>query len=314
MMVATNKALGRLSKRPDEPSPGADVGRTSPVPVQTWDGRAQSRCRCGRGMPGPGSDTGGVSPVSVQTWEGHLSCQSTGQSRRCPVAWGNECGACLFVCYVRLFVCLRVPGVPVAGGLAPPRAGSVPRVEGRAGGAAALHKRRKARRVPSLSQSLSLLRVVSEWPRNPAHTAARSCRRRRRCREGNRHSHLLTPTCALRLAHSYLRTPTCGAPACQPPPPPPCAAKASIAASWLVAAQWWAAFLAQGDARKVYTVGLSHRQSHVRVCFDGFWPPPPPPPPPPRMQSRARARPAAGKSPASPRAPRGKHNGACRRL
>jgi hypothetical protein len=142
-------------------------------------------------------------------------------------------------------------------------------------------------------KSLSLLRVVSEWPRNAAHTAARSSRRRR-CREGNRHSRLRHS----HLWHSRLRTPACGTPACGTPacgtpacqpPPPPCAARASIAASWLLAAQWWAAFLAQGDARKVHTVGLSHRQSHVRVCFDGFWPWPPTPPPP-RMQSRARAR------------------------
>ena len=32
-------------------SPGADVGGVSPVPVQMWAGRAQSRCRCGRGEP-----------------------------------------------------------------------------------------------------------------------------------------------------------------------------------------------------------------------------------------------------------------------
>ena len=30
-------------------SPGADVAGVSPVPVQMWRGRAQSRCRCGRG-------------------------------------------------------------------------------------------------------------------------------------------------------------------------------------------------------------------------------------------------------------------------
>jgi hypothetical protein len=32
-----------------EPSPGADVGGASPVPVQMWEGRAQSRRRCGSG-------------------------------------------------------------------------------------------------------------------------------------------------------------------------------------------------------------------------------------------------------------------------
>ena len=50
-----------------------------PVPVQMWQGRAQSRCRCergepqslcgcGRGEPSPGADVAGVSPVPVQTW------------------------------------------------------------------------------------------------------------------------------------------------------------------------------------------------------------------------------------------------------
>jgi hypothetical protein len=47
-------------------SPGADVAGVSPVPVQTWQGRAQSRyrsggraqfrCRCGRGGPSPSPD------------------------------------------------------------------------------------------------------------------------------------------------------------------------------------------------------------------------------------------------------------------
>ena len=44
-----------------EPSPGADVARASPVPVQMWQGRARSRCRCGRGEPGPGADVAGAS-------------------------------------------------------------------------------------------------------------------------------------------------------------------------------------------------------------------------------------------------------------
>jgi hypothetical protein len=32
--------------------------------------RAQSGCRCGRGEPSPGADVGGVSPVPVQMWQG----------------------------------------------------------------------------------------------------------------------------------------------------------------------------------------------------------------------------------------------------
>ncbi len=35
------------------PSPSADVGGASPVPVPMWQRRAQSRCRCGRGEPSP---------------------------------------------------------------------------------------------------------------------------------------------------------------------------------------------------------------------------------------------------------------------
>ena len=41
-----------------EPSPGADVEGVSPVPVQMWQGRAQSRCRWR-----------GVSAVPVQMWQ-----------------------------------------------------------------------------------------------------------------------------------------------------------------------------------------------------------------------------------------------------
>ena len=36
---------------PAQPCPGADVVRASPVPVQMWQGWAQSRCRCGGGGP-----------------------------------------------------------------------------------------------------------------------------------------------------------------------------------------------------------------------------------------------------------------------
>ena len=38
----------------------------SPVPVQMWEGQAQSRCRCGRDGPSPGADVGGMGPVPVQ--------------------------------------------------------------------------------------------------------------------------------------------------------------------------------------------------------------------------------------------------------
>jgi hypothetical protein len=44
-----------------------------PVPAQMWPqhaGRAQSRCRCGRGEPSPSADVAGASPVPVQMWQG----------------------------------------------------------------------------------------------------------------------------------------------------------------------------------------------------------------------------------------------------
>jgi hypothetical protein len=40
-----------------------------PVPVQMWQGCAQSRCRCGRGEPSPGADVAATSPVPVQMWQ-----------------------------------------------------------------------------------------------------------------------------------------------------------------------------------------------------------------------------------------------------
>ena len=51
-------------------SPGADVGRANPVPVQMLAGRTQSRCRCGQGKLSPVADVGGASPVPVQMWAG----------------------------------------------------------------------------------------------------------------------------------------------------------------------------------------------------------------------------------------------------
>jgi hypothetical protein len=45
-------------------------GGASPVPVQMWAGRAQSRCRCGRGEPSPSADVGRGEPscsARVQT-------------------------------------------------------------------------------------------------------------------------------------------------------------------------------------------------------------------------------------------------------
>jgi hypothetical protein len=38
------------------------------VPMRA--GRAQSRCRCGRGEPSPGADVAGASLVLAETWQG----------------------------------------------------------------------------------------------------------------------------------------------------------------------------------------------------------------------------------------------------
>ena len=48
----------------------AAVPGPRPVPVQMWQERVQSRCRCGSGEPSPGADGAGVSPVPGQMWPG----------------------------------------------------------------------------------------------------------------------------------------------------------------------------------------------------------------------------------------------------
>jgi hypothetical protein len=48
------------------PSLGTDVGGVSPVRGQMWEGRAQSRRKCGRGESSPGADVGrGLDPRGV---------------------------------------------------------------------------------------------------------------------------------------------------------------------------------------------------------------------------------------------------------
>ncbi len=48
---AVSSFLGLAAAPPPVRSPGADVAGVGPVPVQMWQGWAQSRCRCGRGGP-----------------------------------------------------------------------------------------------------------------------------------------------------------------------------------------------------------------------------------------------------------------------
>ncbi len=44
----------------------------SPVPVQIWEGRAQSRRRCGSGEPSPGADVAEASPVLAELGGSHF--------------------------------------------------------------------------------------------------------------------------------------------------------------------------------------------------------------------------------------------------
>ncbi len=73
-----------------EPSPGADVAGASPVPVQMWQGQAQSWCRCGCGEPSPGADVAGVSRVPVQMCQGRAQSYVAGASP-VPVRMWQRC-------------------------------------------------------------------------------------------------------------------------------------------------------------------------------------------------------------------------------
>ncbi len=74
------RAQSRCRGGRGEPSPGAEVAAVSPVPVQSWQGRAQSRCRVGRGEPSPGAEVAGASPVPVQRWQGRAQSRWRGGS------------------------------------------------------------------------------------------------------------------------------------------------------------------------------------------------------------------------------------------
>ena len=67
---------GSSSRVPCPTSPGADVAAASPVLVQMWQRRAQSRCRCGRNESSPGADVAGVSPGPRATRIGRPSAAS----------------------------------------------------------------------------------------------------------------------------------------------------------------------------------------------------------------------------------------------
>ena len=66
MQMWQGRAQSRCRGGRGGPSLSADVGGVSPVPMQMWQGSAQSRCRCGRDGPSPDADVAGVSPVPVQ--------------------------------------------------------------------------------------------------------------------------------------------------------------------------------------------------------------------------------------------------------
>ena len=55
----------------------------SPVPGQMREGRAQSRCKCGRGEPSPGADLSGVSPPAASAAKiGHAAAAAHPEMQR----------------------------------------------------------------------------------------------------------------------------------------------------------------------------------------------------------------------------------------
>ena len=63
-----NEARAARIRAEEEAAAAAALVRT--VPAQMWAGRAHPRRRCGWGEPSPGADVGGVSRVPVQTCAG----------------------------------------------------------------------------------------------------------------------------------------------------------------------------------------------------------------------------------------------------
>jgi hypothetical protein len=61
-------------------------GSVSPVPAQMWQGRAQSRCRCGRGEPSPRADVTRASPVLRRCGGGEPSPSAMWQGEPSPSA------------------------------------------------------------------------------------------------------------------------------------------------------------------------------------------------------------------------------------
>ena len=54
--------------------------RVGPVPVQMWQGRAQSRCRCGRGEPSPGAGLQSVPVAADDGGEGERTLRKFGRA------------------------------------------------------------------------------------------------------------------------------------------------------------------------------------------------------------------------------------------
>ncbi len=46
------------------------IETVSRVPMQMWQARAESQCRCGRREPSPNADVAGASRIAAQMWQG----------------------------------------------------------------------------------------------------------------------------------------------------------------------------------------------------------------------------------------------------
>jgi hypothetical protein len=76
VQIRQGRARSRCRCGRSGPSPGADPAGAGPVSTQMWQKWAQIRCRCGRGGPSPGADVAGVGPVPVQMSERRAVVQS----------------------------------------------------------------------------------------------------------------------------------------------------------------------------------------------------------------------------------------------
>ncbi len=66
--LTADRSAMRQAERATPVGDSEMLGEPIPDPAPMWQGRAEPRCRCGRG--GPGADVAGASPVPGQMWQG----------------------------------------------------------------------------------------------------------------------------------------------------------------------------------------------------------------------------------------------------